>query len=336
MSSNLPLYISPNGTVYVFYGDQANCTISACPVEISVYGYRPSLAASGTLIALYAICIFFQLFLGWRYKAWGFMAAMALGCIDEILGYVGRILLWQNPWGQQGFIMQIVLITIGPVFFSAAIYVMLYQIVTYISIKHSRFSPRFFYYTFIPCDILSLILQAIGGAMSSTSNGSSDAGVNIALAGLAFQVATLVVFVTMTVDYFVRSRDVWMRPNSKARRIHVQLPTRFLVFVSFLSLATLLILVRCCYRVYELNEGYSRNSEALRDEGLFIGLESVMVVLAAYCLIVAHPGFGFTRDSNGKQTPYENQTEVLGGGGSGVGPGRDDGIGSKDEKMASV
>lgn len=111
--------------------------------------------------------------------------------------------------------------------------------------------------------------------MSSTSNGSSDAGVNIALAGLAFQVATLVVFVTMTVDYFVRSRDVWMRPNSKARRIHVQLPTRFLVFVSFLSLATLLILVRCCYRVYELNEGYSRNSEALRDEGLFIGLESV-------------------------------------------------------------
>ncbi|KAL2428742.1 Efflux pump himE [Exophiala dermatitidis] len=326
--SNLPIYISPNGTVYIFYGDQANCTISACPVSVSVYGYRPSLAASGTLIALYTICIFVQIFLGWRYKAWGFMAAMVLGCIDEILGYVGRILLWQNPWGQQGFIMQIVLITIGPVFFSAAIYVMLYQIVTYISIKHSRFPPRFFYYIFIPCDILSLILQAIGGSMSSSSNGSSQAGVNIALAGLAFQVATLVVFVTMTADYFVRSHEVWMRPSTTSRRKRIQLPTRFLVFVSFLSLATLLILVRCCYRVYELNEGYSMDSEALRDEGLFIGLESVMVILAAYCLIVAHPGFGFRRDRNGIQEKYENQAEFHGG-------GRDE-AGIKDERMTSA
>lgn len=48
---------------------------------------------------------------------------MVLGCIDEILGYVGRILYWQNPWAKGGFIMQIVLITIGPVFFSAVIYV---------------------------------------------------------------------------------------------------------------------------------------------------------------------------------------------------------------------
>lgn len=50
---------------------------------------------------------------------------MVSGCIDEILGYVGRILYWQDPWGKAGFIMQIVLITIGPVFFAAAIYALL-------------------------------------------------------------------------------------------------------------------------------------------------------------------------------------------------------------------
>ncbi|EXJ83685.1 hypothetical protein A1O1_07309 [Capronia coronata CBS 617.96] len=290
MSDNSPTYVSPDGILYIAGGDNSNCTVSACPVEISVYGYRPSLGASGALIGLYAVCMVIQILLGWRYRAWGFMAAMLLGCIDEILGYVGRILLWQNPWGHPGFIMQIVLITIGPVFFSAAIYVMLSQIITYISVQHSRFRPQFFYYIFIPCDIISLILQAVGGAKSSTSNGADASGVNIALAGLAFQVATLVVFVIMTVDYFIRSRSVWRS---------VRLPRRFLVFVTFLSLATLFILIRCCYRVYELNEGYSRDSEALRDEDLFVGLESVMVILAAYCLIVAHPGVGFNRGERG-------------------------------------
>jgi hypothetical protein len=319
-----PVYTTPSGLVYIAGGDDANCTVSACPIELSVYGYRPSIAASGVLIALYTVCAVIQSYLGFRYKKWGFMTAMLLGCFDEILGYVGRILYWQNPWKQGGFIMQIgeckvcpvvehrsatnhwipVLITIGPVFFSAAIYVLLAQIIGYISVRHSRFAPKYVYWVFIPCDILSLILQAVGGAMSSTSNGRSDSGVNIALAGLAFQVFTLVAFAALCFDYFFRSRAVWMS---------VRWPRAFLVFCTFLAAATVLITIRCCYRVYELSEGYSRTSDALRDQPLFIGLESVwvfipteppahdheadiflrMVILAAYCLVVAHPGFVF-------------------------------------------
>jgi hypothetical protein len=117
----------PNGTFWYAGGDNVNCTVECCPVELSVYGYRPSLAASGAMIALYGICMLFQIVAGIRYKTWWFMACMVAGCIDEILGYVGRILYWQNPWNDAGFIMQIVLVTIGPVFFAAAIYVLLSQ-----------------------------------------------------------------------------------------------------------------------------------------------------------------------------------------------------------------
>lgn len=141
-----PIYTAPNGMVYIAGGDNVNCTLPACPVELSVYGYRASLPFSATLIALYGLNIIAQSYLGWRYKSYGFMAATITGCLVEILGYAGRIMMWDNPWGQSGFIMQIgsleqlttfwlghlkltckVLITIGPVFFSAAIYVMLYQ-----------------------------------------------------------------------------------------------------------------------------------------------------------------------------------------------------------------
>lgn len=178
----------------------------------------------------------------------------------------------------------------SPVFFAAAIYVMISKIIYYIAPSYSRAKPNFIYWFFITVDIISLILQAVGGAMSSTSNGSSKVGVDIALAGLSFQVITLFFFAVVCIDYAIRSRSVWSA---------TKLPRSFKIFASFLSLATLLIWVRCCYRIYELSEGYSMDSEALRDEPLFIGLEMVLVLLAAYCLIVAHPGPVFVRGPAG-------------------------------------
>ncbi len=117
----------PNGTFWYAGGKQSNCTLAHCPVDLSVYGYRPSIGASSALIALYAICAIVQLVLGLRYKSWWFMSSMIVGCLVEILGYIGRIMYNHNPWAQSGFILQIVMITIGPVFFSAAIYVLLSQ-----------------------------------------------------------------------------------------------------------------------------------------------------------------------------------------------------------------
>lgn len=137
------VYTSTQGIVHFAGGDFSNCSLPECPVQLSVYGYRASLPLSAVLIALYGLCIAFQCYLGWRYKTWSFMVAMLLGCFVEILGYIGRIMIRENPWNRTGFIMQIgknlnpstlltakvglVLITIGPVFFAAAIYVMIYK-----------------------------------------------------------------------------------------------------------------------------------------------------------------------------------------------------------------
>lgn len=66
------------------------------------------------------------------------------------------------------------------------------------------------------------------------------------------------------------------------------IPTRMYVFVGGLYGATLLILARCAFRCYELKDGYSGG--AVADEGLFIGLEGVLVVLAVFVLGVGHPG----------------------------------------------
>lgn len=74
--------------------------------------------------------------------------------------------------------------------------------------------------------------------MSASSSGKSDVGVNIALAGLVFQVFTLCLFIVAAVDYAILSRSIWATKR---------LPRKFIVFCAFMSLGTLLVLMRCCY-----------------------------------------------------------------------------------------
>jgi hypothetical protein len=286
----MPQYNATNPYL-ISYGPAANCVLDRtspyyCPLSWSVYGYLPALAASSTFIALYAIALAIHIYLGLRWRTWWFMGAMIFGCVCEVLGYGGRIMLYNNPFGFTGFMIQIILVTLGPAFFSAAIYFTLSRIVVYIGREYSRLSPKAYYWIFIPCDCVSLALQGTGGGMSSSSSGASHVAVDIAIAGLSFQVITLCVFIALSADFAIRARTGRRDSSSK-----MPLPRRFKVFVTFLSAAIVLILARCGYRIAELKGGYTGpGSELIRDQGLFIALEGVLIVISVYFLVIAHPG----------------------------------------------
>ena len=106
----------------------------------------------------------------------------------------------------------------------------------------------------------------------------------MSIAGLAFQVFTMTVFVCLAVDYGVR----YVR--SRPKPLSSSVDRRLVVFVGFLSLAVVTLWIRCCYRIFELSGGYQGPN--IRDEGIFIGLESVMILVTCYSLVVAHPGMG--------------------------------------------
>jgi hypothetical protein len=128
----------------------------------------------------------------------------------------------------------------------------------------SRFNPKLLYWVFIPGDLVSLALQAAGGAISADTSGRNQNGVNISLAGLGLQVGTLVIFIALAVDYLVRF--------AKSPGSHHKMTTNLKVFITFLGLSIVLILVRCVYRIDELRDGYS--GELIHDEPLFMILES--------------------------------------------------------------
>ena len=66
--------------------------------------------------------------------------------------------------------------------------------------------------------------------MSASSTGGSDAGVNIALGGLAFQMIRLVYILVTVVAHAFLSRHVWW-PTT--------LSTKFKIFCVFLGAATI-------------------------------------------------------------------------------------------------
>lgn len=129
----------------------------------------------------------------------------------------------------------------------------------------SRFRPKYFYWVFIPADIVCLILQASGGAISTVSKGVSQIGIDLAMVGLILQVVMMSGFCALFADYMILYRRSGLtRPLARKDKM----------FFGFLMLAIVLILGRCLFRCYELSEGYS-DSDLISDEGLFIGLEGV-------------------------------------------------------------
>ena len=193
--------------------------------------------------------------------------------------------------------MQIVCLTIAPAFLAAGIYLTLSRIVLVFGPENSRIKPLSYPRIFIPCDVMSLLLQAAGGGLASAashSNKSPDTGDHIMVAGLAFQVLTLFVFILLCADFALRTLRRMRRMGDAATDpTHAKLRASwtFRSFLGALALATLCIFIRSLYRVAELSEGWE--GALIKNQKLFIGLEGAMVIVAVLSLNAFHPGLCF-------------------------------------------
>lgn len=267
------------------------CTLDTCDFTLSQTGYRPNLGGNTFYTALFGLFFLAQIYQGVRHKTWGFMVAMLFGIGLEIIGYAARIMLNINPFNRDAFLMYIVCLTIGPAFLSAAVYLCLARIVIAYGESASRFRPATYTIVFCSFDFLSLLLQAIGGAIASTANDQSttQTGINIMLAGLASQVASLLLFAALCGEFAWR---LYKAPQSWSLK-HQQLYTSrlFQAFLWGLAVATLAIFIRSVFRVAELSGGF--DGPLASNEGSFMALEGAMIVIACACLTLLHPGTSF-------------------------------------------
>ena len=115
----------------------------------------------------------------------------------------------------------LICLTIAPCFLSAGIYLCLSRIIVVCGEHHARFKPKTYTIIFISCDVFSLVLQALGGALADTAKPKSSllhTGVNIMIAGLAFQVISLTIFMLLCGDFARRVIKHGASPRDALRK----------------------------------------------------------------------------------------------------------------------
>jgi hypothetical protein len=276
---------------------------SSSEADVNVYGLIPNRGANLAALILFAILWFFQTILGLWYQQWWFGTAFFIACGLETAGYIGRFLSHGDPYDLNYFLLQIICLTLGPAFFMGGVYFLLAKFAMIYGNNISRLKPMWYSYIFISCDLCSIVLQAIGGGMAATAlqdDQSTDSGTHVMVAGLAVQVASMSLFIGLCVDFFLRVRKFQKQADPSSRGnvfeekyAHILENRLFMPFLYAIGICTILIYIRCIYRLIELAEGW--DGYLILHERYFLVLEALFVFLAAFVMTVMHPGFIFGR-----------------------------------------
>ncbi|KAM3080870.1 hypothetical protein ACMFMG_004829 [Clarireedia jacksonii] len=294
--------------------DSQNCTsiTPSCPVEYTIYGYTPSLGFNAFFLAYFTLFSLIHLILLPRYKTYFYSITLIVGCLGEVTGYIGRVLMNHNPWSSIGFQIQISCLIFSPTFVVAGIYITLQRMVQTFGTAKSRIPVRLYTGMFITFDFISLLLQAIGGGIAASADedeGLRDKGTDLMIAGIVWQVATLIFFAALVIDYFVRTRRSLDDVPADAQVLATEKP--FKLFVLGVTVAFVTIFGRCIYRIAEMVGGWA--NPIMRDEAGFVVMEGFMIVIAVLCLTVFHPGYCFPQITR-RSKESEIESEIVQGG----------------------
>ena len=207
----------------------------------------------------------------------------------------------------------------APVFFSAYDYTLLGGAISHLGPQYSILRPQFYLFVFLIDDTIACILQAVGGGLASGSaaTGSpTNTSTNIMVAGIIFQLVSMVVFVGLGFDFVIRAST--RRPyafrirqisSAAAKRLGNEKTTantamegdapgvfegerenltRWWIMLFGAMVSSVMIIIRGVYRSAELSQGWSGY---IITSQRFIGLDCVPMFIAVAVFNVIHPMF---------------------------------------------
>lgn len=100
-SSGTLMFPSLNGTIIPY----SQCSIDTCSLSYAQVQYQPSESGNLAYLIIFAAVLFAQSVLGIIYRTWGFSISMVLGLVLEVIGYVGRVQMHNDPFKMDPFLM---------------------------------------------------------------------------------------------------------------------------------------------------------------------------------------------------------------------------------------
>ncbi|WVQ79504.1 hypothetical protein IAT38_001603 [Cryptococcus sp. DSM 104549] len=295
----------------------------------SSYGYIPTAWVCIAFTAAFSVIGVVHILQAIRYKYWIVFASLSIGTALEIMGWAARYWSSQNVLARDAFLMQIVALIIAPVFLSAWCYTILGLGINALGPQFSLLRPKLYLAIFISCDIISLILQAVGGGWAASADGPvPKTPTNIMVIGIVFQLASMIVFSLLTLDFLLRAsrgrpyrriepttptaatfdEEASQQSATRLRKEGEQSYESFQVqdgasagsavtgwwwVMAGTAVCSLMIIIRGIYRTVELIQGwdgYLIEHEVYQDT-----LDGIPMFIALVAIAIFHPGFFLPR-----------------------------------------
>lgn len=192
--------------------------------------------------------------MGIKYRVKLYSAVVCLGCIGELVGYIGRIMMHSNPWNNSGFIIQILLLIVSPSLLAAGLYLTIKHLVLHFGPQYSRLRPKLYTLLFVTCDAAGFLTQCVGGGIQASASNDADGktmrdvGSDIMITGISFQAATMAVCALLALDFartLYKHRDERRKPPGDTTSTN---PQAFRFYLGCTITAFVTILIRCIYR----------------------------------------------------------------------------------------
>ncbi|KAF9226284.1 RTA1-domain-containing protein [Gyrodon lividus] len=269
------------------YGPPANSLLDPGDDPYNPLRYIPSNTLTAIAFAVVMIIALIQTLCTFRYGA-KWMLAMIIGEYTYLAGFGYRFALHYEPDSEGIFITEYLLIVLSPCAFIAANYVLFGRLSRHISCtEHVLVPVRRLTLIFMSSDITTFLIQATGGGMIvSPSLSQRLTGSHILLAGLVLQFASFLTFSCIYTRFLYRvytlERSVWERDKEQ------QWALDWRALAGALAVSCIGILVRSCYRVAELSQGYQ--GHLATTEAFFYALDTLPLLITISVYIPFWPG----------------------------------------------
>ncbi|KAI1769183.1 RTA1-domain-containing protein [Hypoxylon sp. FL1150] len=276
--------------------------------HISFYKYDPSEAVAAVATALFGIAFIWSTFMTIRKRAWVWTVQL-LAIFMEVLGYGDRIKSAGDPTNLNLYAVQFCVIILAPVLMAAAVYVVFGRIVVHVVPAQQRTTkllwvpPRWITPIFVSFDVAALLVQLIGAVLVSTTQVTDNnaanklnLGKNIALAGLAIQIAAFGLFTIIAVRFHFTSRQFEASLRSKyedggsgsavvVKGSSQKINPNWRRLLYAINVSCGFILIRSAFRVVEFAEG--NNGAVMQQEWYMYVFDTlpIFLVVCSFCFV---------------------------------------------------
>ncbi|KAG8669041.1 hypothetical protein FPOAC1_008428 [Fusarium poae] len=262
-------------------GKYGRVPVDACN---SNYFFDPSFAANLAFCVLFGLTTTAHLVQAILFKK-RFCWVAIMGAAWETIAFAFKTLGSRDQQNITYLTLGQILFLLAPLWINAFVYMGVARMVYFsmpaqklLGIKAIRMTLLFVW-----LDVILFLVQGSGGIMLSSTDADSnliDVGMKVYMAGVALQLAVVLIFTGITVFFYFKLRQ--LEGGSMGRM-------KWLIWTMVVVL--LLIVTRIVYRLVEFGPGVNAHNALLIHEEYPLGLDATPILIALVLLNIMHPGF---------------------------------------------